>query len=81
MNIKKRMSADTPKFWKKIRTVGVVLASVSATIITGGAALPAALVTIAGYVGTAGLVMTAAAQAAVKVEPDAESKDFTIKEK
>jgi hypothetical protein len=73
MNIIERLKAPTPKFFKVLRTIGLALAAASATIIAAPIALPAAIITIAGYVGVAGTVATVVSQAAVpKDEEDDE---------
>jgi hypothetical protein len=68
MSIMKRMQAPTPKFFKILRTVGIALAAVGGTLLTAPVALPAAVLTIAGYVSVAGAVMTAVSQTAVESE-------------
>jgi ABC-type xylose transport system permease subunit len=60
-----RLAAPTPKFFRVIRTVGLVLGTVGTTILTAGAALPAVVVTIAGYLVTAGAVAAAVSQTTV----------------
>ena len=60
-----RAKAPTPKFFKVLRNIGIGLATVSATLLTAPVALPAVLLSIAGYVGVAGSVMTAVSQLTV----------------
>jgi hypothetical protein len=60
-----RAKAPTPKFFKVLRNIGIALAAVSATLLTAPVALPAVLLSIAGYVGVAGSVMTAVSQLTV----------------
>jgi hypothetical protein len=57
-----RAKAPTPKFFKKLRNIGLVLAAISTAIITAPVALPAALVTAAGYVAVASGVVSAVSQ-------------------
>ena len=71
MTIVERVKAPTPKFFKTLRTIGLTLAAVGGAILTAPVAVPAALVTIAGYVALAGGVMTAVSQTAV----DTNTKD------
>ncbi|MBL7909823.1 MAG: hypothetical protein JNJ41_02060 [Bacteroidia bacterium] len=66
MNIVERMCAPTPKFFKKMRTLGLILAAAGGAIIAAPVALPTALVTAAGYIIVAGSVATAVSQAAVE---------------
>lgn len=63
-----RLIAPTSKFFKTIRTVGICLAAFGGAIIAAPVALPAAIVTVAGYLTVAGSVMTAVAQATVEGE-------------
>jgi len=65
MNIAERVKAPTPKFFKTLRTIGLGLAALGGGILAAPVAVPAALVTIAGYVALAGGVMTAVSQTAV----------------
>ena len=62
----KRMQQPTPKFFKKIRNIGLAVLAVSGAILTAPVALPAALVTVAGYAAIMGTVMSGVSQAAVK---------------
>lgn len=68
MTIKKRITAPTPKFFKVLRNIGLVLAAVGGTILTAPVALPAVVVTIGGYVTVAGGVLSAVSQLTVKEE-------------
>lgn len=65
MSVVERLKAPTPKFFKTLRTIGLTLAAVGGAILTAPVAVPAALITIAGYVALAGGVMTAISQTAV----------------
>jgi hypothetical protein len=65
MNIFERAQAPTPKFFRIVRTIGLSLAAASAAILTAPIALPATIVTIAGYLAVAGTVATAVSQVAV----------------
>ncbi|MDP4271075.1 MAG: hypothetical protein Q8909_13265 [Bacteroidota bacterium] len=65
MSVAERVKAPTPKFFKSLRTIGIVLATVGGTILAAPVALPAALVTVAGYAALAGGVMSAVSQTAV----------------
>jgi hypothetical protein len=66
--IMNRMQRETPKFFRKLRDAGLILAAVSATLLTSPIALPAIVVKIAGYLAVAGGVIGAVSQAAVKNE-------------
>jgi hypothetical protein len=68
MNIINRIQAPTPKFFRKVRTIGLVLAAVSATLLASPIALPALVIQVAGYLAVAGSVATAVAQTATENE-------------
>ena len=70
MNVIKRAQAPTPKFFKKIRNIGLTLTGVAAAILTAPVALPAVLITIAGYVATAGAVATAVSQVVIQEDKE-----------
>ena len=57
-----RAKAPTPKFFKVLRNVGLVLAAVGGTILTAPVALPVAIVSIGGYIAVAGGVISAVSQ-------------------
>jgi uncharacterized membrane protein HdeD (DUF308 family) len=65
MSIVERIQAPTPKFFKTLRTIGLALAALGGSILASPVAIPAAIVTLAGYVALAGGVMTAVSQTAV----------------
>lgn len=75
MNVVQRVKAPTPKFFKVLRTIGLSLAAVSAALIAAPVALPAAVVTVAGYIAVAGTVVTAVSQTAVVHNPDEEKEE------
>ena len=62
MNIINRIQSPTPKFFKVLRTIGLVLAAVGGTILAAPVALPVAIVTIGGYIAVAGGVISAVSQ-------------------
>jgi uncharacterized membrane protein HdeD (DUF308 family) len=65
MNLQERVKAPTPKFFRILRTIGLALLAVSGSIMAAPIALPAALVTIAGYAALAGGVISAVSQVTV----------------
>lgn len=79
MEIVKRITSKTPKFFKKIRLVGLILASASAAVLATPVVLPTTLVTVAGYVALAGGVMTAVSQTAVLKEPETDEEEWPVK--
>ena len=62
MNIIKRVKLPTPKFFKVLRNIGLVLAAVGGTILAAPVALPVIVTTIGGYVAVAGGVISAVSQ-------------------
>lgn len=68
MTLVERLTAPTSKFFRIVRNVGLCLAAAGGAIIAAPVTLPAALVTVAGYLTVAGSVMTAVAQATVDGE-------------
>lgn len=68
MNLVQRLNAPTPKFFKVLRTAGMILAAIGGVIVATPVALPAVMVTIAGYLIVAGSVASAVSQAAVAAD-------------
>lgn len=69
-----RCKSDTPPFFKKMRLVGLTLAAVGGVLVAAPIALPAAIVTVGGYLIVAGSVATAVSQAVTTNEGAAERK-------
>lgn len=68
MSILNRMQSPTPKFFQKIRNIGLILAAVSGAIIASPVALPVLVVKVAGYIAVAATVATAVSQAVTPEE-------------
>ncbi|OOG69998.1 hypothetical protein B0E44_11590 [Flavobacterium sp. A45] len=62
MNIIKRVKAPTPKFFKVLRNIGVVLAAVGGSIVAAPIVLPLTVVTLGGYLAVGGSVLSAVSQ-------------------
>ena len=62
MNIIKRVKSPTPKFFKVLRNIGLVLAAVGGTILAAPVALPVIVTSVAGYLAVAGGVISAVSQ-------------------
>lgn len=62
MELVKRLKEPTPKFWKKVQKIALVLTAIGGAIATAPVSLPATLVTIGGYLATAGAVGASLAQ-------------------
>ena len=68
LTLAQRVVAPTPKFFRLLRTIGVVVGLVGASILASPVALPAAIVTIGGYLALAGSIVTGVSQTAVGKE-------------
>jgi uncharacterized membrane protein HdeD (DUF308 family) len=77
MKLIKRLKAPTPKFFRVLRNVGLTLATAGGVLLTAPVSLPAAIVTVAGYLTVAGGVMSAVSQSAVDGETDCNSEDVS----
>lgn len=73
MTLKQRIKQPTPKFFKKVRNLGISIAAVGGAILTAPVSLPAAVITVAGYLTVAGTVASAVSQAVT--EPDGNNKE------
>ncbi|MBT0549867.1 hypothetical protein J5307_07905 [Riemerella anatipestifer] len=60
-----RMQEPTPRFFRVLRNIGLVLTAVSGVLATAPVALPTAVVTIAGYLAVAGGIASAVSQSAI----------------
>lgn len=68
LEIIKRVSKPTPKLFKKIRNIGIILASISGAILTSPVALPVGIVTLAGYLAVGGGIAAAVSQVTTENE-------------
>lgn len=73
MNVLERAQAPTPKFFKVLRSIGLIVAAVGGAIVTAPVALPVAVVTIGGYLTVAGGVLSAISQITVDDKDKSES--------
>jgi uncharacterized membrane protein HdeD (DUF308 family) len=73
MNVIKRAKAPTPKFFKLMRTIGLVLAALGSSIVAAPVVLPLTVVTLGGYLAVAGGVLSAVSQLTTDTDskPDA----------
>jgi ABC-type long-subunit fatty acid transport system fused permease/ATPase subunit len=67
-NIIQRLQEPTPRFFRKIRNMGLLLTAVSGAVLTAPVTLPAVLMTAAGYLAIAGAIASAISQTAVTDE-------------
>lgn len=72
MKLHERLNAPTPSFFKKLRNVGLILGSIAGAIIAAPVALPAVVISTAGYLALAAGVASAISQATILVEPEGE---------
>jgi len=68
LNLAERVKAPTPKWFKTLRTIGLALATIGGSLIAAPIALPAGLVTAAGYLVLGGGIISAVSQTAVQNE-------------
>jgi ABC-type xylose transport system permease subunit len=68
LTLAQRVMAPTPKFFKILRTIGVVIGLVGGAILASPLALPAMVVTVGGYLALAGTIVTGVSQTAVGKE-------------
>ena len=64
-----RIKQKTPPFFKKLRTIGLVVAAIGTSLVMAPVALPVLVTTIGGYLIVGGTVSSTVSQTAV------ESKD------
>lgn len=77
MNLVERAKAPTPKFFKVLRSIGLALLSISGTIVAAPIALPAVVVSAAGYLVVAGGVISAISQ--ITVDDQVHNDEVIIK--
>ena len=66
--LQERIKAPTPKFFQTLKKIGLAIAAVGAAILTAPVSLPAAIVTIGGYLALAGSVTVIVSQTAKEGE-------------
>lgn len=75
-NIARRLTSQTPPFWKRVRRVSLVIGAIGAgilgTVASGGLALPAAVTTVGTILSAIGATGVAVSSAATK---DDENED------
>lgn len=74
MTIKNRLQSKTPKFFKKVRTAGLILAAAGGAILTApatlGLSIPAAVLSVGTYLALSGAVASAVSQLATTNEEE-----------
>ena len=66
MSIKQRWCAKTPKFWRKVQKISIIIGAVAGVIVSAPIALPAVVVTLSGYAITAGTVAATLSQLTIE---------------
>lgn len=74
LNIVDRVTNETPKWFKLVRNVGLVLTALSGTLLAAPIGLPATVLTVAGYLALGGAIASAVAQTAVKIDETEQKK-------
>ena len=62
LSLTERFNAPTPKFWKKVQRVGLILTALGAALATAPVALPIAIVTAGSYAAFGGGLIAAMSQ-------------------
>lgn len=70
MSVVDRLNAPTPPFFKKLRTIGIVVGVIGGALATAPVALPVAIVSLSGYLLTAGSILTAVSSITVDESED-----------
>jgi hypothetical protein len=65
MKLIERLKEPTPPFFKRLRNIGIILATTGAAILAAPVTLPSILLSIATYLAIAGTVATTVSQAVV----------------
>lgn len=78
MTIVERAKAPTPKFFKTLRSIGLALLAISGTIVAVPVALPAVVVSVAGYTALAGGIISAISQ--ITVDDTVENEEAILKQ-
>lgn len=70
MSVVDRINAPTPPFFKKLRSIGIMVGIVGGALATAPIALPVAIVSLSGYLITAGSILTAVSSVTVDDIPE-----------
>ena len=74
-NLKERWNAKTPKFWKKVQRIGIIVGAVGAALVASPVVLPVAIVTGAGYLVAVGTATAALSQLTKEDNPIVEPEN------
>ena len=64
--MKERLTMPVPKFFKKVRNIGLLLGAVGGALLSSPVMLPTAVISVAGYLVTVGIVSSAISSVAVR---------------
>ena len=65
ISVVERVKAHKPRFFRKLRGIGIAFGAIGGAILAAPVALPAAITAVAGYLITAGAVAAAVSQTTV----------------
>ena len=68
LNLVARVLEPTPKWFRIVRNLGLALSAVGGVLVAAPVALPAAVVTVGGYLLLGGTIIGAVSQTAVSAE-------------
>ena len=68
LNLVSRIQEPTPKWFRIVRNLGLVLSAVGGVLVASPVALPAAVVAVGGYLLLGGTIIGAVSQTAVSAE-------------
>lgn len=76
MKVVERLKAPLPRFFKILRSIGLALLGISGTVVAAPIVLPAAVVSVVGYMAVAGGVISAVSQMTVSpLTPEGGTKE------
>lgn len=68
MNLASRITSPTPKWFRIVRNIGLGLSAVGGALVAAPVVLPAAVVTVGGYLLLGGTIISAVSQTAISSE-------------
>ena len=68
LNLVSRMAEPTPKWFRIVRNLGLTLSAVGGVLVAAPVVLPAAVISIGGYLLLGGTIISAMSQTAVSSE-------------
>ncbi|MCH8535433.1 MAG: hypothetical protein LAT51_10225 [Flavobacteriaceae bacterium] len=70
MNLQERYQSKTPKFFRKLRNIGLGITAGAGALLSAPISLPAGIITAVGYLAVAGTTVSAVSQAVIKDEEE-----------